>query len=443
MRQLLAVMKDSLRQAMDRKAFIVLFVLAIFPILFSFSVSFEPLPLAPRIAEVAGNLRHFDYQAGFSRVSTDRGAEISVGEVRTIGDESDLPDSFRGGHVFDLTFSRVEDLDGLVREWARVKERIARKGRGKPEAEEKEQPAEPVAPERRIAFLEERFQSQGFNRVRAVPDPDTPGRFRVALRADRPEEVRGAHALRLVFGQIGVPLKGVSAAEIILQIQLGFAEFLAGFVVMIVALSATSSFVPGMLEKGTLDLALARPIGRARLLLFKYIGGLWFIALFAVFLIGGCWLGFTVRTHLTTPWFLFSAVTLMATFAVLYSVSVLAGVLTRSSGLSALAAIGVWWVSSIIVDLRHQLRMFFTGADPPRALERAFDIAYAILPKTKDLGHLNTFALSRAQLSPDAFARTVGEVLPRIDWVYSLGTTAAFTAAMLALACWRFSRKDY
>jgi len=119
------------------------------------------------------------------------------------------------------------------------------------------------------------------------------------------------------------------------------------------------------------------------------------------------------------------------------------GVLTRSSGLSALAAIGIWGATSIIVDVRHQLRMFFMGAEPPRALESALEVAYTILPKTKDLGHLNTYALSRAQLSPDALAHSLGQVLPEIDWAYSLGTTAAFTAAMLALAAWRFSRKDF
>jgi len=227
------------------------------------------------------------------------------------------------------------------------------------------------------------------------------------------------------------------------MIEQGFAEVFAGFLGMVIAVLATSSFVPSMLQKGTLDLVLARPIGRVRLLLAKYLGGLWFIAILATFLVTGCWAGISIRTGYSSPWFLFSIVTVILVFAVLHSVSVLVGVWLRSAVLASLAAFGIWGMSGIIVNIRHSMKMFFFGADVPPAIVQAFEIAYAILPKTKDISLLSTYALSRSYLSPAAFKNIFAHQLPPVDWAFSLGTTAAFAVVTLALAAWIFRRRDY
>ena len=70
------------------------------------------------------------------------------------------------------------------------------------------------------------------------------------------------------------------------------------------------------------------------------------------------------------------------------------------------------------------------------------EAAYTVLPKIKDLDAMNRLALSQGHLSDHARARSFGQ-LPEIDWVFSLGTTAAFTAVMLGLAVWLFRRRDY
>jgi len=204
-----------------------------------------------------------------------------------------------------------------------------------------------------------------------------------------------------------------------------------------------SSFVPNMLQKGMIDLILARPLGRMRILLYKYLGGVWFVFVLASFLIGGCWLGLSLRTSYFNPWFLATILTVTAIFAVLYSVAVLFGVLTRSGGLSALIAIGVWGLSSTILGVREALKLMLRPEDVPRSVKTALDVAYAILPKTKDIGELNTFFLSRSHLSPEALRRIIPENAIDVDWLYSFGTTGLFTAAMLGLAIWIFRRRDY
>jgi hypothetical protein len=64
-------------------------------------------------------------------------------------------------------------------------------------------------------------------------------------------------------------------------------------------------------------------------------------------------------------------------------------------------------------------------------------------PKTSDLTSLNDYFLSRSHLSEAAYQRAFAGQIPKVDWLWSLGTTAAFTAAMLALAIWLFRRRDY
>jgi hypothetical protein len=154
-----------------------------------------------------------------------------------------------------------------------------------------------------------------------------------------------------------------------------------------------------------------------------------------------------VRTGFFNPWYLLTVLTVTAQFAVLYSVSVLAGVLWRSAGLASLLTLGLWGASSAVVGVKHALAQglfeIFGGDDAPRWLVSTVDVLYGILPKTADLKTFNTLFLARSHLSPEALKRTFADALPPVDWVFSLGTTAAFAVVMLALACWVFQRRDH
>jgi ABC-type transport system involved in multi-copper enzyme maturation permease subunit len=85
-----------------------------------------------------------------------------------------------------------------------------------------------------------------------------------------------------------------------------------------------------MLQKGTIDLLLVKPIGRPMLLTYKFVGGLTFMFLNTVFVIAGIWLILGFRTGLWVPTFLLAIPVLTFQFAIFYCVSVLFGVLTRS-----------------------------------------------------------------------------------------------------------------
>jgi len=115
-----------------------------------------------------------------------------------------------------------------------------------------------------------------------------------------------------------------------------------GWASTILALVSTASLIPDFVSSGQIESMLARPIGRVRLFLTKYLAGLLFVfsqallfTLAAVLLIGirsGEWL-----------WPLLLAVPLVTLFfSYLFCVSALVGVWTRSTLAALLAALAVW-----------------------------------------------------------------------------------------------------
>jgi hypothetical protein len=365
-----------------------------------------------------------------------------VGGVTPVEDAG-WPEDLRGGWTVEVRFEQAEHLDQLATQWrnARSEFRLFRK---------QSEVQGPTGPADRLPFLEERFRDFGYGHVAVrelpvdLPRTDGPAglAYRVAVRSDYPKEVAGAHHMGVLFGLGKFSLGEVSEAEAVVGIQQSLANLFAGFFGMLVAILVSSSFVPTMLQKGSVDLILARPLGRVRILLFKYLGGVWFIFLLASFLIGGCWLALSLRTSFWNFWFLGTILTVTAIFAVVYSVSVLSGVLTRSSAVSALLAVAVWGLSGLVLLARQMLKMM-DPADVPQSATAALDAAYAVVPKTGDLARLNEVFLARSNLSPGAMHRAMLDKMVDVNWSYSLGTTALFTAVVLAFAAWSFRRRDW
>ncbi len=451
MRQVIAILGDSLREAWDRRALLVLLGLCLLPILFCFSLSFESTPLGDVLADQAAGLIEFRKRRGNAHISELSAAQVEVGEVRAVDDDAFGAD-LRGGHAVELRFASPAELDRLATTWFAFQGEAGFDGEGA------------AAPEmvdgvpRARAFLTDRFRAFGYEQVAVAGAGTGTGAgagagdaWRVAVRSEFPHEIGGATKISAAFGALKMPT-GASRAEFVILLQSGLTSVFIGFVGMLIALSACSGFVPSMLQKGTLDLVLARPISRTKLLLAKYVGGLWFVFCTAAFLVSGCWLGLAFASGYSNPWFLGTIATMTACFAVLYSVAVLTGVRTRTGGISALAALAVWFLSSSVATARQLLGLglFATEsaataeiAESPAWVKQLVEVLYTVLPKIKDFDHLNTLLLGRAHLSEGARARLFrDEMLPNVDWVLSLGTTAAFTAVMLALAVHAFRRRD-
>ncbi|NOT32430.1 MAG: ABC transporter permease, partial [Planctomycetes bacterium] len=163
--------------------------------------------------------------------------------------------------------------------------------------------------------------------------------FLVGLRPDSVEILFGLKSWSYaeLFGAFGFgALPPDPQGTVIGSVLTLFFEFLAGTLGLLLALVATASFVPRMLEKGTADLYFHKPVSRAWLLVSRYFAGLVFIALASGVLVLGTYLGLLLVSGYGEPGVLVAAPQLVYTFALIHSFSVLCGVVTRSTVASIL-----------------------------------------------------------------------------------------------------------
>ena len=74
-----------------------------------------------------------------------------------------------------------------------------------------------------------------------------------------------------------------------------------GLIIILIAVIITSFFIPNMLRPGSVVMLLSKPISRITLLLFKYLGGLFFVLILTSFVVGGVWLITGVRAGVWAP----------------------------------------------------------------------------------------------------------------------------------------------
>ena len=222
------------------------------------------------------------------------------------------------------------------------------------------------------------------------------------------------------------------------------ADFFAGFVGLLIALIITGMFVPDMLQKGRVDVLLSRPIGRGAILLYKYLGGLLFVLLNVVYLVGGCWLGLAARTGIWNPAFLLTIPVLMLVFAVFYAFSVWMAVLSRSALVSILCTLALW-VSSFSAGRFHA-----RARDPqaesvfPAWFEKVVEAVYYVLPKTSDLKDLNSAVIMRSHLGEEAAATLPLPVSGDPSaWPLYVTSSVVMLGVFLACAIVLFKRRDY
>jgi ABC-type transport system involved in multi-copper enzyme maturation permease subunit len=261
------------------------------------------------------------------------------------------------------------------------------------------------------------------------------------------------------------------------------ARFWLAWFAVALALLSTANIFPEFLAEGSIGISLSKPVGRVRLFLLKYLGGLMFVALqvgifsLIVFLALGVRLGewnFTVFWAVPVVTFVFSLI---------YAVAVFIGVWSKSTLFALLGAGLVWgvsllaqWTEEILYQTAHlhpEVGMkidFQTGqvsgdgagekSEGKITAHRVARIVAIPLPKTRDVTlYLNrlvrfperdsmlsgvTFDMLLAGEMPDEeFAGAVGRMQRRHSFWYVFGTSAAFEVLVLGLACWIFARRDY
>lgn len=216
------------------------------------------------------------------------------------------------------------------------------------------------------------------------------------------------------------------------RLVLGFETGFSGFLYMLgtfLALFATAHLVPRLQEKGTVDLYLSRPVGRTKLLLSRYTGGLLLAGANLLYLMGSIWAIVVWKTGVAHPRFLLGGVVILFAIASLLAFAFLVGVATSSTAVSLMVTYAVFFFAAVL-SAREKIAAAVsseTSADIIRGL-------YWIFPKTAELGRATVGLVSGGEAFGD---------LGRIDFVAVFGSTALFGLLSLALAARLFARKDF
>jgi ABC-type transport system involved in multi-copper enzyme maturation permease subunit len=151
---------------------------------------------------------------------------------------------------------------------------------------------------------------------------------------------------------------------------------------LLLAIFSSSSFIPNMLEKGNIDLLLSKPVSRTELILGKYLGGLLVVFINVFFLVFGVWLIISVKFGYWDPTFLSISLVITFTFAVLYSMIVLFGIITQGSVFGMMMA---YFTFLILSPLLFTAKDKFLVAIDNVLLKNIIKACYYIVPKTSEL----------------------------------------------------------
>ena len=241
--------------------------------------------------------------------------------------------------------------------------------------------------------------------------------------------VNGTLAGARLFGK-EVTMSGneISIERLVLGFESGFSAVLY-FLCTFLAIFATAHLVPRMQEKGTIDLYLARPVARVKLLLSRYVAGLVLAGSNIVYLIGSIWLIVVWKTHVVHPRFFLAGAVILFVIATLLAFAFVVGVVTSSTAVSIMTSYGLFFFAIMLAG--HER---IAAAVSKEWQAWLINTLYWIIPKTAELGEAVVAYVSGNQV-PERVAAALNP-MPFL-------TTGAFAIVCLILASWLFQRKEF
>jgi ABC-type transport system involved in multi-copper enzyme maturation permease subunit len=441
--KLLAVLKDSFREAIDAKVFYAMMALSTMLIIVVGGLSFKPDSPQKMMQLMCDMSLNGDFIALLQgRTDINKATSIALYDIKSV-EPIDSSKSVSRSDYRVLLRARYADKD----EHKRVAE----------------------DPDILLKVVREKFGAMAGDEYRVYDVSD----LRLATPAEPPAGAPAVHehlvefvarptpaAHRVWPHQVSVFYGAWSLGEAasvpigaeIYLIEDKLVNGLGAWVAILISVIISALFIPNMLRKGTIDLLLVKPMSRVTLLVYKYLGGLIFIFLNTAFAVIGVWFVLGLRSGIWATGFLLSIFVITFFFAILYAVSTLFGVLTRSAIVSILATCFAWFMLWGIGNAYLVVEQFKAGqelakVDPAdrigdRWWYHSIKFLHFIVPRTSDLDHLSERFLIRDLLNAQQIKEQKLDPVP-INWTETIAVSLGFIVVMLALSCWRFSARDY
>src|SRR5688572_10599987 len=167
------------------------------------------------------------------------------------------------------------------------------------------------------------------------------------------------------------------------------------------ALISVAGIFPDLLTGGSIDLYLAKPISRLRLFLTKYLTSLLFVALQVLVFCAASFFVMGVRGATWKPGVFLAVPIVTLFFSYLFCVCVLLGIVTRSTLVSILLTVLVWFALFMFNSADEALLMFKTAADEQvAARQRLVEFNEGVIAKNDEQpegkrGNVSQFAFQR------------------------------------------------
>lgn len=249
------------------------------------------------------------------------------------------------------------------------------------------------------------------------------GLLLLLLTSLRLDVVDGALAATRLFGK---PVDHtIQAADVALRPVFLVASQLVFWGGLAFGVLSCADFAPALLSPGRIEHLLALPVRRWELLAGTFLGVLALALGGALYASAGLVLVLGGKTGVWTGWPLLSAVLAVLAFGSVYAGMLAVTVWVRSAALSAAA--GATLVGLGLLATHRTALLDLMGQGVGRTL---FAAITAVVPPLGKLADAAGALASSGPLAPGGLLRL-------------LGGTVAFAAALLAVAAWRFERRDF
>jgi ABC-2 type transport system permease protein len=230
------------------------------------------------------------------------------------------------------------------------------------------------------------------------------------------------------------------AKSIVQQAEVGFLK-ISWSLIIFFSLISTASFIPSMLEKGTIDLLISKPLSRSTILISKYLGAVLFVFLSMVFLMGSIWLILSLKSGYWDPTFLLSIFFLTFAFAVMYSIVVLVGLTTQSTIVAILVNFFLIFVLCPVLSIREGLIFSFVTNE---TVQFIFNFIYYIFPKPGEIENITSSLITGQEINMWSTTVNMTPENPGFtaSWMSAI-SSFLFGAVVMAYSIYYFSKKDY
>jgi len=215
----------------------------------------------------------------------------------------------------------------------------------------------------------------------------------------------------------------------IVKIELMMISQPSFLIIMLLFIIMSSSFIPSLLQKGNIELTLSKPVSRTELILGKFVGGVIIVFLALAYLIILVWLIISFKTGIWHFAFLQSILWYTLIFAILYSLVILTGVITRSTILSLIINVLILFPFTAILSVKDSISQVASN----RMITFILNFIYYVFPKPWDLRNMCDNLIGGTLNMQGGFMQVYQPVL----------TSVIFMLVCLSLSIYYFSKKDF